>query len=165
MNAKEIIKGKRVLIVDDEADVLEVLAELLDNCKVDTAGSFAAAKELLESNRYDLVILDIMGVRGFDLLEVAGHRDIPALMLTAHAFTPESLKASAEKDACCFVPKEKMSEIEIFVADVIEARESGKNPWEKCFLRLGRFYDRKFGGRDWREKEKAFWEKRTQTLT
>ena len=165
MTPSEIIKGKRVLLVDDEQDVLDILTELLDVCKIDTAVSFDTARELLQNNTYDLVVLDIMGVRGFDLLDIATERGIPALMLTAHALSQEALKTSAEKEACCFVPKEKMSDIQVFVADVIESIEKGKNPWIKCFERLGRFYDKKFGGRNWREKEKEFWEKRTRGLT
>ncbi len=162
MGPKENIRGKKILIVDDEQDVLDTLAELLIICKIDTATSFEEGKTLLENNIYDIVILDIMGVKGFDLLEIANARSIPALMLTAHAFSEETLKESAEKDACYYVPKEKMAQIEIYVADVIEAIEKKKNPWIKCFERLGRFYDKKFGGKDWREKEKEFWEKRTK---
>jgi DNA-binding NtrC family response regulator len=148
MKPSETIQGKRVLIVDDEQDVLDTLTELLDVCKIDTAVSFEAARELLQHNFYDIVILDIMGVGGFDLLDIATERGIPALMLTAHAFSEETLKKSAEKKACCFVPKEKMSDIQVFVADVIEALENGKNPWIKCFERLGRFYDKKFNGKN-----------------
>ncbi|MBK5102539.1 MAG: response regulator, partial [Desulfobacteraceae bacterium] len=82
MDPKKIIKGRRVLIVDDEKDVLDVLVELLEICKVDTALSFDEGKRLLEENDYDVAILDIMGVNGFELLEVAKKRGIPALMLT-----------------------------------------------------------------------------------
>jgi CheY-like chemotaxis protein len=31
----ERLKGKRILIVDDEPDVLEALGELLDMCEID----------------------------------------------------------------------------------------------------------------------------------
>ncbi|MFZ0133558.1 MAG: response regulator, partial [Desulfobacterales bacterium] len=133
MESTEIIKGKRVLIVDDEQDVLDALVDLLDVCKTDTALTFDTARELLEHNTYDLVILDIMGVNGYKLLEIATGLGVPALMLTAHAFSEESLKKSAEMDACCYVPKEKMSQIDVFVADVIDALDKGKNPWIKCF--------------------------------
>jgi len=34
MSSKDILKGKRILIVDDEPDVLESLIELLDMCKM-----------------------------------------------------------------------------------------------------------------------------------
>ena len=40
METNKIIKGKRVLIVDDEKDILETLIDLLDICKIDTASSF-----------------------------------------------------------------------------------------------------------------------------
>jgi len=85
-------------------------------------------------------------------------------MLTAHAFSNEALKKSAEMEASYFVPKEKMAQIDVFVADVIETVEKGKNPWVRCFERLGRFYDQRFGGTDWREKEKKFWEKKLKNL-
>ena len=59
MDQKEIILGKRVLIVDDETDILDVLTELLDLCKIDTAASFDEAKGLLKRYYYDIVILNI----------------------------------------------------------------------------------------------------------
>jgi len=164
MDTTEIIKGRRVLIVDDEQDVLDTVSELLEICRIDTALSFDAAKGLLEENTYDVVILDIMGVNGYDLLEITKQKGIPTLMLTAHAFSNEALKKSAEMQASYFVPKEKMAQIDVFVADVIETVEKGKNPWVRCFERLGRFYDQRFGGTDWREKEKKFWEKKLKDL-
>lgn len=160
MEPNEIIKGRRVLIVDDEPDVLDLLAELLDACKIDTASNFEEAAALLGTVPYDAAILDIMGVRGFDLLKIATEQDIPTLMLTAHALSEEALRKSAEGNASSYIPKEKMSEIAVFLADVLESINRGKSPWLKWFERLGSFYDRKFGGKDWRTKEKAFWEKR-----
>ncbi|MFH1479740.1 MAG: response regulator [Pseudomonadota bacterium] len=164
MDAKKIIEGKRVLIVDDEVDVLDSLIDLLSSCKIDTATSFEDGKRMLESNDYDVAILDIMGVKGFELLKIANSRSIPALMLTAHALSEENLKKSAETGACYYAPKDEMSKIELFVADVIEAKEKNKNPWVKWFERLGSFYDNKFNGPDWREKEKAFWKKKLEGL-
>jgi DNA-binding response OmpR family regulator len=164
MDAKKKIIGKRVLIVDDEQDILDTLATLLDICKIDTALSFEEGKQLLETNVYDIAILDIMGVKGFDLLRIANERGVPALMLTAHALSEENLKKSAENGAQYYAPKDKINDIDVFVADVLEAKEKNKSAWVKVFERLGRFYDRKFGGPDWREKESDFWEKRTKSL-
>jgi DNA-binding response OmpR family regulator len=62
MEPEKILKGKRVLIVDDEEDILEFLTEILDMCKIDRASTFEEAKELLESNFYHVAVLDIMGV-------------------------------------------------------------------------------------------------------
>lgn len=160
MDPKKVISSKKILIVDDEKDVLDALTDLLDMCKVDRASSFEDGKKLLESDTYDVAILDIMGVKGFELLEIAKKQDIPALMLTAHALSEENLKQSAENGASYYAPKDEMSNIAVFVADVIEAKEKKKNVWTKWFERLGGFYDRKFVGPNWREKEKEFWEKK-----
>jgi DNA-binding NtrC family response regulator len=159
MDAKELIRGKKILIVDDEKDVLEELIELLDMCKIDTADSFEAGKTRLEEGNYDVAILDIMGVNGFELLEIAKKKKVPALMLTAHSLTEESLKRSAEEGAAYFAPKEKMQDIHLYVADVIEARDKKMNSWEKWFDRFASFYDRRFHGTHWREQEKKFWDK------
>ena len=90
MASENILEGKKILIVDDEVDILESLEDLLDDCDIETASTFEAAKDLLEKNTYDAAILDIMGVRGFDLLEVTTEKKIPALMLTAHGLSPEN---------------------------------------------------------------------------
>ncbi len=160
MNPKNILKGKTILIVDDEPDVLDSLVEILDMCKIDTASSFEEGRRLLEGQNYDIAILDIMGVKGFDLLKIANGQKIPALMLTANALSEESLKKSFEDGAAYFAPKDKMAEIDLFVIDVLEALESRKNTWEKWFDRLGGFYDSRFHGTNWRDKEKRFWEKK-----
>ena len=157
----DIVKGKRVLIVDDEKDVLETLTELLEICRLDTASSFEQGKELLESKYYDVAVLDIMGVKGYELLKIANSRNTPALMLTAHALSEEDLKKSAEEGAAYYAPKDRITDIALFVADVLEAIEEKKTAWTKWFDRLGGFFDKRFGGTDWRKKEKDFWEKKT----
>jgi DNA-binding NtrC family response regulator len=153
MEFNKIIMGKRLLVVDDERDILETLTELLEVCKIDRASSFEEAKKHLEQYDYDLVVLDIMGVKGFDLLEIANRRKIPALMLTAHSLNMESLRRSVEKGAAYFVPKQKIAEIATYVADVLEAKESKQNPWTWWLKRLGSFFDGIFSRPDWREEK------------
>jgi len=164
MNAKKLIRGRKILIVDDEEDVLGTLVELLDMCRIDTAQSFEEGKKLLEREDYDVAILDIMGVKGFDLLEIAKKHDIPALMLTGHALSEENLKKSAEEGASYYAPKEKMDQIALFVADVVEAREKNKNAWVRWLERLGSFYDARFTGPNWREKQKEFWDEKLKQM-
>ena len=159
MDAKKIIRGKKILIVDDEKDVLDMLIELLEICKIDMAQSFEEGKRLLKENDYAVAILDIMGVKGFELLEVAKKKGTPALMLTAHALSEENLKKSAEEGASYYAPKDEMKNIDVFVADIIEAKEKKKNVWVRWYDRLGSFYDERFTGPNWREKEKEFWDK------
>jgi hypothetical protein len=43
---------------------------------------------------------------------------------------------------------------------VLEALEKKKSPWVKWFERLGGFYDKRFHGPNWREKERKFWEEK-----
>ena len=70
MTEQRLLTGKRILIVDDEPDILETLKDLLSLCTVIEASSFDEAKNLLESEYFDLAVLDIMGVEGYKLLEV-----------------------------------------------------------------------------------------------
>jgi DNA-binding response OmpR family regulator len=91
MSDTSLLNDKKVLIVDDEPDVLEVLEEMLDMCKVTKAATFDEAKTLLEKSDFDLAILDIMGVDGYKLLNIAKHKKITAIMLTANALNPENL--------------------------------------------------------------------------
>ena len=164
MDPKKLLKGRKILIVDDEKDILDSLIELLDMCRIDTATTFEEGKRLLENEEYEVAILDIMGVKGFELLDIANKQDIPAVMLTAHALSEESLKRSAENGASYFAPKDEINNIDLFVADVLEAKEKKKNPWVKWFERLGGFYDRRFHGTNWRDQEKKFWEEKLKKL-
>jgi len=159
MKPEKVIDGKYVLIVDDEQDVLDALVELLDMCRLDTASSFSEAKKLLEENQYDIAVLDIMGVDGYELLKISNSRNIPALMLTAHALSSDNLKRSAEEGAAYYAPKDKINDIASFLADVFESIDEGKSPWVKVFDRLGRFFDKRFYGTHWREEQKEFYEK------
>lgn len=157
MDPKKMLQGKKILIVDDEVDILEFLGEILDMCDIHRASEFHEAKRLLESNSYDVTILDIMGVRGYELLEIAQARDIPALMLTAHAISKENLKKSVEKGASYYVPKDEINNIDIYLSDILEAREKGKNVWIKWYERMSGFCNRRFGP-DWRDEEPEFWD-------
>lgn len=161
MDVDKIVMGKRILIVDDEQDVRDTLFDLLGNCKLDMASSFEEAKEMLAGNSYDVAILDIMGVDGYGLLEIAKERNVPAIMLTAHALSKENLLKSAKEGAAYYAPKEELINIKNIVAEVIEALEQGKSTWDKMFDRLSDYYDRRFNGPNWREKEKAFWAEKT----
>lgn len=157
MRDTEIINGKKLLIVDDERDVLDTLEEFLDMCTVDKALDFETAKQLLEKNRYDLAILDIMGVRGNDLLEIAVQRNIPAIMLTAHAMTAREFMRSMTAGADVFMPKDELQDIQLYVADVLRPRQAKEKKPSKWFARLKPFFDRKFGP-GWLADNARFWE-------
>lgn len=156
MAGDDILKGKKILVVDDERDILETLEELLDNCDIETAATFESASELLKSKVYDAAILDIMGVKGFDLLEIAIDRNIPALMLTAHGLNPDNLVGSIKLGAKSYIPKEKMSEIDIYLKEIFIAQQKGIEKSGNWFARLKSFFDNRFGT-GWQNKDKKFW--------
>ena len=125
MSSESLLKDKAILIVDDEPDVLETLEEELGVARVDKAQDYDTALQLLVSYTYDIVILDIMGVNGYELLSVAKKNNIPALMLTAHALNPLSLVKSIKSGARAYLPKDKMVEIDVYLADLLAAIQNG----------------------------------------
>ena len=147
------LKDKVILAVDDEPDVLESIKELLDICLLHTAGDYETALEYIITYNYDVVILDVMGVNGFELLKKSVSRGFPTVMLTAHALSQDSLKKSIKLGAVSFLPKEKMSELDSFITDVVLGQ--GKPVWQKHFEKLGGFFNERFSP-DWREKDRFF---------
>ena len=89
---EERLKGKRILIVDDEVDILDTLKDLLDMCTIYTAPNFETARKFLEKETFDAAILDIMGVNGFELLKLCVEKKIDAVMLTAHATVESAIE-------------------------------------------------------------------------
>jgi CheY-like chemotaxis protein len=155
---KSILKGKEILAVDDEADVLALIDEELEEYGVilDTATSYEGAVEKMARMTYDIAILDIMGVRGFDLLVFAANKGIPVVMLTAHAISVESLKKSIELGARAYLPKDQLGGMAPFLEDVLEL--SYQSAWSRLFDKLASTFGKAFGP-DWRQSEKEFWAK------
>jgi DNA-binding response OmpR family regulator len=154
MKAESPLKDKKILVVDDEPDVLTTVAEILDMAHVDKASNFETGLQLITKNTYDVVILDIMGVNGFELLKNSVARGFPSVMLTAHAVTTEALKKSIELGAVSFLPKEMMKELQGLIEEVVQG--GGKRLWwQKSLQKTGPYFERKFGA-DWREKDKFF---------
>ncbi len=153
-----LLKRKQILAVDDERDVLDILQEELEahQAKFDRASTYEDAIQRMSSLTYDLVILDIMGVRGLELLEYAVARNIPVVVLTAHALSPKNLKESIELGARAYLPKDQLGQVTPFLEDVLSL--SYRPSWKSLFARLDRSFSRRFGP-DWRESEKAFWDK------
>ena len=152
------LEGKRILIVDDEPDVLDSLEDLLSMCEVTKASNFQEAKEILQARHFDIAVLDIMGVEGYDLLDIANQKHITAVMLTAHALSPENLVKSYNEGAASYLPKEEMINIASFLNDILEAKEKGKNTWTRWYDRMGSFFEKRFG-KDWKDSDQEFLEK------
>jgi DNA-binding response OmpR family regulator len=165
--AESILNGKLILAVDDEPDILELLEEEIleyaPNCKIEKVTTYQEATEKLESQNYDVVILDIMGVRGFDLLGQAVKHNLPTAMLTAHSLDPQSLKRSIEMGAYAYLPKEKMDEIVPFLEEIVESSD-GSTVWGRLMNKLEGYFSSRWGEL-WKKSEEKFWkdfEKKTK---
>ncbi len=85
-----VARNARILVVDDEPRVREVVAAYLERegYRVDQAADAGGARARLEGAPPDLVILDVMfpGASGLDLLtELRSRGEVPVILLTARA--------------------------------------------------------------------------------
>jgi DNA-binding response OmpR family regulator len=149
----EILKGKSILAVDDEPDVLDVVKEQLLMCQVTTATNYETARNFINTKRFDLVLLDIMGVDGFALLEVCREKNLPAAILTAHAISVESVNRASRLGAVTFLPKDELANLPELVAEVLTLVREGKSHWRRLFQRLGPFFKERLG-LSWEDLEK-----------
>ncbi|MBN1626352.1 MAG: response regulator [Deltaproteobacteria bacterium] len=147
------LKDLTVLVVDDETDMLEAVEDELMMCILHKASDYETALQYLLGYKYDIVILDIMGVRGFDLLRVSVSQGFPTVIFTAYALTMDALKKTIQLGAVFFLPKEKLPELKDFLEKLV--RDKWKSNWMGFFDRLGFYFSRHFGP-DWKEKDKFF---------
>ena len=160
--AKSYLKGKHILAVDDEIDILETIEDILDESSIDTARDYETASQKIQTQRYDLAILDIMGVNGLKLLEESVKQGIPTVMLTAHAMNPETLMESIRKGAISYLPKETLVDLDELLESLLGAHERGEPTWKFLFEKLGDFFDKRFGP-EWKAKDQEFWTEFSRT--
>lgn len=152
------LKGRRVLAVDDEPEILDIIQEELEGygVELDRAASYAEGARKVSSSFYDLVLLDIMGVKGFDLLQQAAARRLPVIMITAHALSPETLKRSVELGARAYLPKDCLGQLAPFLEDVLAS--DYQTGWKRVLEKLGGSFRKRFAP-EWRKSEKDFFQK------
>ncbi len=110
----------KILIVDDEKNIREVIREYasLDGYEVMEADSGVKALELLNNNKFDLMILDIMMpiMDGFTLLNsIPKEKKIPTIILSARDDEVDKLEGFDRgiDDYLCkpFSPRELMARV------------------------------------------------------
>lgn len=77
----------RVLVVDDEKSIRDLIKMTLsvENYESDEADNGKTAYEMIENNKYDLILLDIMlpKLDGYQVLQKIKNKNIPVIFLTA----------------------------------------------------------------------------------
>jgi DNA-binding response OmpR family regulator len=100
----------RLLIVDDDPSIHELVQAMLADTgwKSDSASSGGAALDRMESNRFDIVLADILmpGMDGLALLGQlrARHPGTPVVMMTVKN-TPDHVLGSLRREAAAYISK------------------------------------------------------------
>lgn len=89
---EEVLKGKTLLVVDDEVDLRDIVASELEfmGAKVFQAENISHAQKILSENKIDLIVSDIRmpGGTGVDLLDVVKAKNVdvpPVILITGFA--------------------------------------------------------------------------------
>ncbi len=129
------LAGTKVLAVDDEADVRELICRVLSDCsaQVLTAGSAAEALQVIESEHPDVVVSDIgmPEVDGYELLRRVRRLgrsrggDVPIIALTAFARSEDRTRALQAGFSVHIAKPIEPSELVATVASVSERARVG----------------------------------------
>jgi two-component system response regulator GlrR len=123
---------ERILVVDDDPNILEVLSMRLESSGFEPAKVKSAEEALkkLKEEKFDLVLTDLRmaGMDGMDLLEEARKMDadMPVIILTAHGSIPNAVEAM-QKGAFSYLTKPfEDRELTIHIERALEKRNLQK---------------------------------------
>jgi len=100
----------RILVVDDEPEVLEVMVDMLEQEGYSTRSTSDSreASQLLEETPFDVIVSDIVmpHLSGLQLLEIARRQnpDVQVVLVTGYA-TNELAREALERGASGFIEK------------------------------------------------------------
>ncbi len=130
---------RRVLIVDDEADIADLIAYNLSSAGYETRAVYNGSEALEASDSFEphLIVLDVMmpGLSGYEVLARLrrGSRHVPVLMLTAKREEKDEL-AGLLKGADDYVTKPfSMKVLEARIAAIL--RRGGERGTSEAGLR------------------------------
>ncbi len=141
-----MVTGTRVLVVDDERDHAEAMAEILERVgyEVTTATSGEEALELLDQEDFDIVITDlVMGeVSGIDVLKAARRAvpDVEVIVISARGGVEAAVEAMRQ-GAATFLEKP----LNIEAVRQVVGRHARTQALSRRNLELERRLDERFG--------------------
>lgn len=112
-----------ILVVDDEPSIHGFLTDFLQEkgYRVESAASAQDAITLVQRSTVDAIVLDVKmpGRSGLDVLEHVRfdpiHRDVPVLLLTGAALTPEEEAIVTSLRAYVFYKQEDFTEFSAYI--------------------------------------------------
>ena len=140
-------RARHLLVVDDDDRIRDLLKEYLVRCgfRVTGASDAAAARRLIESLEFDLLVLDVMmpGEDGFSLARwVRGRQATPILMLTARDASADRIEGLAlgadDYLAKPFEPKELVLRIEAILRRTLAAPQAASLSLGVCRFDIAR---------------------------
>ena len=134
MRSKSLLTGRVILLVDNDRDVLDTMAEQLDMCLVHKASDYDSAIQYLLGHTYDCVILGMEGRALSELLETCVLRGFPTVVLVSPPVSPESVKIYTSLEFIYFHPRERIAEIRELLASILT--ELNKPRWRKLLERV-----------------------------
>ncbi|WP_040160312.1 MtrAB system response regulator MtrA [Nigerium massiliense] len=139
-DSAKALTGSRVLVVDDDSALAEMLQIVLQasGLETDWVGRGDEALEAFRRFRPDLVLLDLMlpGLDGVDVCrELRAESDVPIVMLTAKSDT-QDVVAGLEAGADDYVAKPFKTQ-ELLARVKTRLRRSGTEGDEQTVLRIG----------------------------
>lgn len=102
---------KHILTIDDEAEIRDLLVEVLNGrgYRVTSASSGAEALRVVKAEPCDLIISDLQmeDVDGLELIEQLLHLqpNVPTILLTGVLFDHEVVRDNISKKVSCYIEK------------------------------------------------------------
>lgn len=125
----------RILVVDDEPDVVQALASTLEranriDCDVETASTGEEALSLFREAGFDLVLADyrLDEMNGAELLAQVRDRDpdVPRLLITGYVDLDIAMEAMEEADIHYYLQKPwKNEDLRLTVREALETGAAG----------------------------------------
>lgn len=131
----QILEGKRILVVDNEREILNMVSQALAASEVVAVGNADEARPLIARESFDLVILDTARANGCALLDDCHANKLPAAMLTPREVEVRRLNEAMKRGAKSFFPRDDVQRLSKSVADLLEHLEK-ETYWTRLSRRI-----------------------------
>ncbi|MBT8342585.1 MAG: universal stress protein [Desulfatitalea sp.] len=116
-----MLDGLSILLVDDDPDVMESVENVLDMCIVYKASDANTAFKFLQRRSFDIVLLDVAGVNGWEILKLSVDKGFLTVIFTSQIQMDKDFDIAGH-NCVGFLLKENISELK----DYLKAMVIGK---------------------------------------